>query len=186
VEFRAALDIDGDGAGEVVGGFAAPDARRAMLPFAVDWDSLRERYAIVPLDLGPPALGDVALSPRFRVQARLYRERYDTAVTLRDTAGSQRLTGHRVQEFFVATPPRIVAAYFLRPPFDLTKDAALYELHAAILKAGRTPSLTPCALAGAAPPRLEILLSERSQKQAVAEAWAKATADRYCAVVPDR
>jgi hypothetical protein len=185
LEFRGALDIDGDGAGEIVGAFAAPDARYAMLPFAVDWNSLEGRYAIVPLDLGPPALGDAALLKRFRVPARQYRERYAAAATIRDATSTQRLTGHRVQDFVIATPPRIVAAYFLRPPLDLTKDPALYEIHAAILKNGRSPALTPCALTGVPAPRMEILLSERSQRQALAKAWTEATADRYCAVVSE-
>jgi hypothetical protein len=185
LELRGTLDVDGDGAGEVIGAFAAPDARYAMLPFAVDWNSLDGRYAIVPLDLGPPALGDAPLSKRFRVPARQYRERYAATATIRDATSGQRLTGHRVQEFVVTTPPRIVAAYFLRPPLDLTKDPALYEVHAAILKTGRRPALTPCALAGSPPPRMEILLAERSQTQALAETWAKATADRYCAVVSE-
>jgi hypothetical protein len=83
----------------------------------------------------------------------------------------------------IATPLRIVAAYFLRPPFDLTRDRALYEVHAAILTAGRTPSLTPCALVGVPPPRMEILLSERSQPLALATTWQRATANRYCGVV---
>jgi hypothetical protein len=32
---------------------------------------------------------------------------------------------------------------------------------------------------------MEILLSERSQRQALAKAWTEATADRYCAVVSE-
>jgi hypothetical protein len=133
-------------------------------------------------DLGPPILSAVDLPKRFRVAARQYRDRYAAAVTIRDPTSGQRVTGHRVQDFVVATPPRIVAAYFLRPPFDMTKDKALYELHAAILTVGRTPTLTPCALTGGPPPQMEILLAERSQKQALAETWAHATANRYCAV----
>ena len=182
-EFRETLDIDGDGAAEVVGAFAAPDARNAMLPVAIDWRSDAQRYAIVPLDLGSPDLSDVTLPKRFRVQARLYREKYAARVTIRDTTSAQQVTGHRVQDFVITTPPRIVAAYFLRPPFDLSKDPALYEIHAAILTAGRTPSLTPCALVGVPRPRMEIVLAERSQKRALAETWANATTNRYCAVL---
>jgi hypothetical protein len=33
---------------------------------------------------------------------------------------------------------------------------------------------------------MEILLAERSQKKALAETWAHATRNRYCAVVPGR
>jgi hypothetical protein len=182
-EFRGARDVDGDGAVEVVGGYAAPDARNALLPLALDWQSSAQRYALVPLDLGPPPLGSAELPKRFQVQARLYREKYDRAVTIRDVSSSRRLTGHRVQEFELATPLRIVAAYFLRPPFDISKDRALYELHAAILKIGRSPGLTRCELVGAPPPRMEILLSERSQRSALSETWQRATANRYCGVV---
>lgn len=181
-ELRGVLDVDGDGAAEIVGAFAAPDARNAMLPVAIDWQSLSQRYALVPLDLGPPQLGDVELPEHFRVAARQYRDKYAAAVTIHDAKGAQSVTGHRVQDFVVTNPPRIVAAYFLRPPFDVTKDEALYELHAAILTVGRKPSLTPCALAGVAPPRMEILLAERSQRQALEKTWAHAAADRYCAV----
>lgn len=181
-EFRGAGDVDGDGAVEIVGAFAAPDARYAMLPVALDWQSLSQRYAIVPLDLGAPTLSDVDLPKHFQVAARQYRDKYAGAVTIRDATSAQRVTGHRVQDFVVTSPPRMVAAYFLRPPFDLTKDKALYELHAAILTVGRKPSLTPCALAGGPPPQMEILLAERSQKKALAETWAQATTNRYCAV----
>ena len=183
--FRGARDIDADGATEVVGAFASPDGRYAMLPFAIDWQAIDGRYAVVPLDLGPPVLSRTRMPNRFRVQARLYRKLYTDAVTIRDATSRQEVRGHRVQEFVITAPPRIVAAYFLRPPFDLAKDAALYEIHAAILAAGRTPTLTPCALAGIAPPRMKILLSERSQERALVEQWARATANRYCAVVSD-
>jgi hypothetical protein len=181
-DFRAARDIDGDGAVEVVGGYAAPDARNAVLPLAIEWQGFAQRYAIVPLDLGPPPLSTAKLPDRFQVQARLYREKYDAAFTIRDASSSRRVTGHRVQEFVIATPLRIVAAYFLRPPFDLAKDPALYELHAAILKVGRSPSLTRCELVGIPRPKMEILLSERSQRHALAETWQRATANRYCRV----
>ncbi len=182
-EFRGARDVDGDGAEEIIGAFSAPDARYAMLPVAIDWQSLSQRYEIVPLDLGPPDLSAVDLPKQFQVAARQYRDKYAAAVTIRDATSAQRVTGHRVQDFIVTTPPRIVAAYFLRPPFDLTKDKALYELHAAILTVGRRPSLTPCALAGGPPPQMEILLAERSPQKAIAETWAQATATRYCGVV---
>ena len=184
-KLRGASDVDGDGATEIAGAFAAPDARNAMLPVALDWQKSAQEYAIVPLDLGPPNLSDVDLPKKFEVAARQYGDKYAAAVTIRDATSKRRVTGHRVQDFVVTTPSRIVAAYFLRPPFDLTKDKALYELHAAILTVGRTPSLTPCALAGGAPPRMEILLAERSQKVALAKTWAHATANRYCAVVSD-
>ncbi|HEX6023268.1 MAG TPA: hypothetical protein VFZ00_14830 [Solirubrobacter sp.] len=182
-EPRGAHDIDGDGAAEIVGGLAAPDARYAMLPVAIDWQSFRQRYALVALDVGPPGLSDVRLPKRFRIAARQYRDKYAAAVTIRDDMSSQRVTGHRVQDFIVTAPQRLVAAYFLRPPFDMTKDKALYELHAAVLTVGRAPSLRPCAFTSGPPPQMEILLAERSQTRAVAETWAAATANRYCAVV---
>ena len=75
-EFRGARDIDGDGAVEVVGGYAAPDARNAVLPLAIEWQGFAQRYAIVPLDLGPPPLSTAKLPERFQVQARLYRKKY--------------------------------------------------------------------------------------------------------------
>jgi hypothetical protein len=183
--FRRVQDIDADGAAEVVGGYAAPDARAAMIPFAIEWRPFAKHYRMVPLDLGPPSLGPARMPKRFRIQAGLYRERYTTKATIRDATSHRRLTGHRVQDFVIASPPRIVAAYFLRPPFDLTKDPALYEIHAAILTAGPTPKLRRCELAGSSAPRMEIMLSERSQEKALAETWAKATADRYCALVSD-
>jgi hypothetical protein len=182
-EFRGARDVDRDGATEIIGAFAPPDGRNAMLPVALDWQTLEQRYALVPLDLGPPRLTDAQVPKRFQVPERQYRDLYAKTVTVRDATSSRRVTGHRVQDFVITNPPRIVAAYFLRPPIDMTKDKALYELHAAILKVGRAPSLTPCALVGVPPPRIEILLSERSQKKAVAETWATATADRYCGLL---
>src|SRR5205823_1904329 len=105
-EFRGAQDIDGDGAAEIVGAFAAPDARNAMLPVAIDWQSLPQRYAMVPLDLGPPSLTNVDLPKRFRIAAQQYRDKYAAAVTIRDATSVHRVTGHRVQDFVVTTPPR--------------------------------------------------------------------------------
>jgi hypothetical protein len=182
-EFRGARDVDRDGATEIIGAFAPPDGRNAMLPVALDWQTLEQQYALVPLDLGAPKLTDVEVSKRFQVPERQYRDLYAAPVTVRDATSAKRVTGHRVQDFVITSPPRIVAAYFLRPPIDMTKDKALYELHAAILRVGRAPSLAPCAPGGIPPPRMEILLSERSQKKAVAETWATATADRYCGLI---
>ena len=139
-----------------------------MLPFAIEWQSPTRLYAIVPLDLGSPDLSDVKLPEHLQVPARQYRQKYAAAVTIRDATGGQQVTGHPCQDFVIAKPLRIVAGYFLRPPLDLMKDPALYEIQAAILSDGRTPSLTPCALVGGPPPRMEIMLSERSQTRALA------------------
>jgi hypothetical protein len=181
-QIRAAQDIDADGATEIVGGFALPDARNAMLPVALDWQNSDQRYAITPLDLGRPSLGRVKQPSAFAIQAGLYRKLYERRYTLDDASSSDRVTGRRVQDFVVTTPPRIVAAYFVRPPIDSAKDRAVYEIHAAIVAAGPSLSLTPCALADVPTPQMDIRLSERSQESALADTWASASANRYCAL----
>jgi len=88
-EYRALLDVDGDGATELVGGWDFPDeARNAMVPFAVDWDDGANRYNLVPLDLGAPKLKPhaVKLAKNFRVPAKQYLTLYAAPTTFRTRA----------------------------------------------------------------------------------------------------
>ena len=103
-QYRGLADVDFDGSEELIGGFGYPDdARQAIVPFAVEWDKVTERYRLVSLDLGPPSL---SRRPR-NVPERQYREVYAAPTTFADRGSGLRVTGHRVQDFIVyrASPP---------------------------------------------------------------------------------
>ena len=140
-QHRGLADVDFDGAQEIVGGFGYPDhARQALVPFAVEWDRVSDRYRLVALDLGPPALSRRPKS----VPERQYREVYAAPTTFADPGEGLRVTGHRVQDFIVTAPPRrLVAGWFLHP--WIGTEEAMLELQPAVLDATTgTPHLTPC------------------------------------------
>ena len=142
-QYRGTSDIDGDGADEIVGGFGytgRDQGRRALVPFAIDWDRANERYRPVPLDFGPPTL---AREPR-GVPAQQYLDLYSEPATFHDPDKGVTLKGHRVQDFILTpNPRRLVAGWFVQP--WLGGKPATFELHAAILDTNTaTPHLTPC------------------------------------------
>jgi hypothetical protein len=181
-EFAAVADVDGDGDAEVVGGYAlADEARQALVPFAIDWDDDARRYDVVALDRPPPTLSKTALERRYRVPERQYRAVYSKRVTFADRRSRLSISGHRVQEFIVTRPPRLVAAYFLQPPLEAVHNRAVLELHASILSAtSGSPHLRPCELADAPPAQVELQWQSRSLTGAIAERWATASRDRFC------
>jgi hypothetical protein len=70
--FRGATDVDGDGADEMVAGYSRPDARQAMVPFVLDWDESRNRYALarsISDPRGSPTRSWRASSSSLRVSA---------------------------------------------------------------------------------------------------------------------
>ncbi len=180
-QFRGTADVDGDGADEILGGFGytgRDEGRRALVPFAIDWDHESERYRLVPLDFGPPAL---RTEPR-GLAARQYLDLYSAERTFRDPDEGVELTGHRVQDFTLTPgPPRLVAGWFVRPWLD--GEPARFELQVAILDmtTGR-PDLTPCRFPGR-PLTAESGL-DRSLPNVFREAYAKAAGQGFCTPLP--
>jgi hypothetical protein len=181
-EFASVADIDADGAAEVVGGYAlASEARQAAVPFAVDWDDEARRYRLVALDRTPPTLSNIALQRRYRVPERQYRAVYAKRLTFADPGSGLSFSGRRVQEFIIARPPRLVAAYFLQPPLDAVHNRAVLELHPSILSAtSGGPHLRPCELKGVPSARVVLEWQSRSLPKAIEEAWTAASAGRFC------
>ena len=178
---RGALDVDGDGADEVVGGYSRPDARHAMVPFVLDWDESRERYALVALDFGLPKLANPRLERRFVIPARQYRPVYASPIEFRGRRGVV-LRGRRVQDFAVMTAPlSVVAGYFLKPPLN-RDDELILQLHAGVLarNIGR-PLVRPCTLRGLPVVTTSTRLSDESLTKAIDERWKAASRTRRCA-----
>jgi hypothetical protein len=183
-QFRAAADIDFDGAVEVVGGYSMPAAREALVPFAVDFDGA-DHYNLVPLDLGPPKLTKLDLERRFRIPTRQYRRVYERPVSFPDRHSATVLRGLRVQDFIVTTPSRrLVAGYFVQAP-PSASDLAILELQAGVFKAGSgSPRLQRCALADGTVATARLRLDSRDEPTAMQESWAEAIKQRECALVP--
>lgn len=172
-QYRGLADVDFDGSDELIGGFGYPDdARQAIVPFAVEWDRIRERYRLVPLDLGPPSL---SRRPR-NVPERQYREVYAAPTTF--SGNGLRLTGHRVQDFIVSAPPRrLVAGWFLHP--WIGTDEAIFELQPATLDSTTgTPHLTPCRFSER--PIVVHAGRDRPLINVFADAYAKAAEGKGC------
>ena len=174
-QYRGLADVDFDGAEELVGGFGYPDhARQALVPFAVEWDRVSERYRLVPLDLGPPVL---SRRPR-NVPARQYREAYAAPTTFRARGDGLSVTGHRVQDFIVSAPPRrLVAGWFLHPWIGTEK--AILELQPAALDATTgTPHLTRCRFSER--PIVVRAGRDRPLAKVFEDAYAEAAASKGC------
>jgi len=144
------------------------------VPFAVEWDRVTERYRVVPLDLGPPAL---SRRPR-SVPERQYREVYAAPTTFADPGEGLRMTGHRVQDFIVTAPPRrLVAGWFLHP--WIGADRAELELRSATLDATTgSPHLTPCRFSEQ--PILVDADRDRPLANVFQDAYAAAAAGKGC------
>lgn len=179
--FRGATDVDGDGADEVVAGYSRPDARQAMVPFVLDWDESRNRYALVPLDLGRPRLANPKLARKFVIPARQYRPVYARAIAFRDRRGTV-LRGRRVQDFvMLGGPLRVVAGYFLKPPLTST-DLLILQLRGGDLARNvGVPLVRPCTLRGLPVLTTSLRLSERSMTRAIDERWTAESRNRLCA-----
>jgi hypothetical protein len=178
-QFRAAADIDFDGAVEIVGGYSRPDARQALVPFAIDFDD--GLYRLVPLDLGTPALTRIDLERRFRIPTRQYRPVYAKPISFADRRSPGVLTGRRVQDFIVTGPRRrLVAGYFVQAP-PSASDLAVLELQAAIFKAGGGgPRVQRCVLSDGTVARASLRLDSRDEPTAMRESWESASTGRDC------
>jgi hypothetical protein len=183
-QFRMAADVDFDGAVEIVGGYSRPDARQALVPFAIDFDGA-DRYNLVPLDLGPPTLTKRPLERRFRIPTRQYRPVYAQPVSFSDRHSATVLRGLRVQDFIVTVPRRrLVAGYFVQAP-PSASDLAVLELQAGVFKAGSgAPRVQRCALADGTVATAQLRLDRRDEPSAIDESWAKAIEGRECALIP--
>jgi hypothetical protein len=176
-QYRGTADVDGDGATELLGGYAyagSDQGRQALVPFAVNWDGGSQRYRLVSLDLGPPAL---SRSPRTRAAAQ-YLRLYAAPVGFTDRRGGLTLTGHRVQDFALTTLPyRLVAGWFLQPWIGL--EPATFEVQVAILdRTTDTPRLRPCRFPGKA-----LVLRagrDRHVPDVLREAYAAASTNATC------
>lgn len=176
-QYRAAQDIDFDNATEIVGGYGyADEAREAMVPFAIAWDSATDRYRTVVLDMGAPKLSH----PATIVPEQQYLRVYASPVTFADPSDHLAITGHLVQDFAVTPPPRrIVAGLFLRP--WLGSQRARFQLESAILDRSRgAPHVTACTLTGHAKPLVLSAGQERALWKVFLEAYAIDTRGRYC------
>jgi len=181
-QFRAAADIDFDGAVEIVGGYSRPDARQALVPFAIDFDD--GMYRLVALDLGTPAFTRIDVERRFRIPTRQYRPVYATPVSFADRRSPAALTGRRVQDFVVTSPKRrLIAGYFVQAP-PSASDLAVLELQAAVFKAGGGgPRVQRCALSDGTVARASLRLDSRDEPTAIRESWESASAGRDCTLV---
>jgi hypothetical protein len=177
-QYRGTADVDGDGATELLGGYAyagSDQGRQALVPFAVNWDGGSQRYRLVSLDFGPPAL---SRSPRTRAAAQ-YLRLYAAPVAFTDRRGGLTITGHRVQDFALTTLPyRLVTGWFLQPWIGL--EPATFEVQVAILdRTTDTPHLRPCRFPGKA-----LVLRagrDRHVPDVLREAYAAASANATCA-----
>jgi hypothetical protein len=184
-QFRASADIDYDGAVEVVGGYSRPDARQALVPFAIDFDD-DDDYTLVPLDLGPPKLTRLPdLEHKFRIPTRQYRAVYEHPVSFPDRRTKTVLTGRRVQDFIVTTPKRrLVAGYWVQAPLT-SSDVGVLELQAGVFKAGSgAPRVQRCSLSGGLAATASFRLDSRDEPAAMAESWAVASDHRDCTLTP--
>ncbi len=180
-QFRAATDVDFDGAIEVIGGYSQPDARQALVPFAIDFDD--NRYELVPLVLGPPVLKRLELERRFRIPTRQYRPVYERSVAFTDRRDGTTLRGLRVQDFVVTSPrKRLVAGYFVQAP-PSASDLAVLELQAGIFKAGGRPRVQRCALADGTVATASLRLDRHDEPTEMQKSWAAASEQRDCALV---
>ena len=141
--YRGAVDVDGDGDLEIIGGFGRSgrdQGRQALVPFAIDWNNADGRYQVVSLDLGRPTLSG---RPKILAEAQ-YRRFYERPTTFTDSADHLALTGHRVQDFIVTDKPyRLVAGWFLRP--WIGSERATFELQVAIFDTSTGgPRERPC------------------------------------------
>jgi hypothetical protein len=181
-QFERAADVDFDGATEIVGGYSRPDARNALVPFAIDFDD-NDLYKIVPLSLGPPRLANLRLERRFRIPTRQYRPVYAEPVAFSDRNSPTTLRGLRVQNFIVTAPNwRLVAGYFVQAP-PSSSDLAVYELHAGVFDArSGAPRVRLCELDHGTVPRASLRLDRRDERRAIEESWTAASAKRQCAL----
>jgi hypothetical protein len=179
-QYRADSDVDFDGAAEIVGGYGyANEARGAMVPFAIDWNDAENRYRLVTLDMGAPKLSQRATS----IPEAQYRAIYNRPTTFTDANEHITISGYRVQDFAVTPAPhRLVAGWFLQPWLGSKK--ATFELHAAILDSSTgAPHVTPCRLTGLNHPLIVSSTQARLPMDVFEEAYAMASAGRYCAPV---
>jgi hypothetical protein len=204
---RATTDVDFDGAPEIVGGLGFADeniGRGAMVPFAIDWNTAHERYAVVPLGQEEPMLSrrqihaaerrKPALSRRIvetdreahamrktiEISEAQYRRLYMANAVFSDPSDHLRLEGHRVQDFAVTgVPHRLLLGWFMRPWFG--KDPATFEVETAILDSHTgAPHLTSCTLSELGGPMLLAIRKDREPNKVFEEEYAHIAHGRAC------
>jgi hypothetical protein len=170
--YRYHGDVDGDGDAELIGGYGDPrDAAQAQIPFMLDWDEGSERYRLTALQAVPPPHVGAA-----RPSAQPFLAAYARPVTLTD--GRARLSGHRVQDFAVVKPQRIVAGVVLKARTFSVRGTV--ELEGNILHTqGGTPTLVPCRFAQPRSPRVVWETGRRLDVQ-IATAWEELTRTGTC------
>jgi hypothetical protein len=170
--YRYHGDVDGDGDAELIGGYGDPrDASQAQIPFMLDWDEAGERYRLTALQaVPPPRVGAT------RPSAEPFLAAYARRVTLTD--GRTRLSGHRVQDFAVVKPQRVVAGVVLKArTFSIP---GTIELEGNILRtSGGAPALVPCRFAHPRSPRVVWETGRRLDVQ-MATAWDELTRTGTC------
>jgi hypothetical protein len=204
---RATTDVDFDGAPEIVGGLGFADesiGRGAMVPFAIDWNTARERYAVVPLGQEEPTLSRrqiqaaerrkpalsrrlVETDPEVRVKRKAievseaqYRRLYAANTVFSDPSDHLRLKGHRVQDFaLTGVPHRLLLGWFVRPWFG--KDPATFEVDTAILDSHTGgPHLTHCTLSELGGPMILAIRKDREPNKVFEEEYAHVPHGRAC------
>jgi hypothetical protein len=170
--YRYHGDIDGDGDAELIGGYGDPrDASQAQIPFMLDWDEAGDRYRLTTLQaVAPPHVG----APR--PSAQPFLAAYARPMTLTD--GRARLSGHRVQDFAVVKPQRVVTGVVLKARTFSVRGTV--ELEGNILHtSGGTPTLVPCRFAQPRSPRVVWETGRRLDVQMATE-WAALTRSGTC------
>ena len=181
-EFRMAADIDFDGAVEIVGGYSRPDARQALVPFAIDFGSSATSWC--------RSASANRSSPRLAWSAGSGSRRASTA---RCTPSRSRSRAARQHD-----PDRAASAGLHRDHAKPAPRRRLLRAGAAQLErprgaraAGRRlqgrwrPTGCSAASSRTAPWRgRSCALDRRDEPTAMAEAWAAAVKQRECALVP--
>ena len=130
-------DLDGDGEDELIGGYGDPsEASQALMPFIVHWDEGRGVYRMTSLQ--PRPLADARVPDPY---AGVYAERFE----LTDAGEQRSLAGHRVQDFAVAEPQRLISALVLEAKSPSRRGRV--ALAPAIVRiSADQPALIPCRL----------------------------------------
>jgi hypothetical protein len=176
-QFRFAGDLNGNGEGELIGGYGFPrEASLALVPFIVFWDDQTGKYRLVSLEPNAPAL---SAHVRARAAAQPFLDTYNRPVALTDPKDAVNLVGFRVQDFAVVTKPARLVSALAVDPRTSTKVGRV-ELQANIpTLSGDQPALTRCIPSHSGP-----LMSSWSPGRLldleIAEVWTPFIKTRVC------
>ena len=179
-QYRGLVDIDGDGADELVGGYGTKFiSGEILVPFAVDWNEDSDSYQMISLAGERPDLNVSAHGG-----ARELRTRYEHRLTFNDVADEElSLSGFPAQDFVVTPAPRrLISAYTFG--VDLSREERAIEVKSQTFEMSNgIPALTPCTLTHTgtltwrAPDS-----SSRPLWSVLLERWQQVSKHRYCAV----